>query len=83
MNETILSSIQSNAFQEIKNRVMKRFEVVDFFLYGSAARGEADEESDLDLMIIISDKRRNHKGGFTPVTTEEKRAKVIQYFYLF
>ncbi len=55
MNETILSSMQSDALREIKARVTKRFHVVDFLLYGSAVRGEAEPESDLDLLIIISE----------------------------
>ena len=54
-DKTILTSTQSEAFREIKTQVTKRFSVVDFLLYGSAARGEAEDESDLDLMIILSD----------------------------
>ncbi len=55
MNEKILSSTQSDALLEIKSRVRDRFHVKDFLLYGSAARGEAEHESDLDLMIVLSD----------------------------
>lgn len=55
MNEAVLSSVQSNALREIKVRVMENFDVVDFLLYGSAVRGEAEDESDLDLMIVISE----------------------------
>jgi uncharacterized protein len=55
MYDISLSSTQSEALGEIKARVMAGFSVVDFVLYGSAARGEADEESDVDLMIVLSD----------------------------
>ncbi len=55
MNETVLSSTQSGALREIKADVSRLFNVVDFILYGSAARGDAEDESDLDLMIIISE----------------------------
>jgi predicted nucleotidyltransferase len=54
MNETLLSSGQSDALREIRTRVMERFEVVEFLLYGSAARRDAEYESDLDLMIVVS-----------------------------
>jgi len=55
MNATPLSSRQSQALNEIKQKVSQRFSVEDYILYGSAARGEADEESDLDLLIVTSE----------------------------
>ncbi len=55
MNATPLSSKESQALNEIKQKVNKRFSIEDYILYGSAARGEADEESDLDLLIVTSD----------------------------
>jgi predicted nucleotidyltransferase len=35
-----------------KKKVTKRFSVETFILYGSAARGQLDAESDLDLLIV-------------------------------
>ena len=55
MNKMLLSSTQTKALREIKTKVMAGFPVVDFVLYGSAVRGEADDESDVDLMIVVSE----------------------------
>lgn len=55
MTEAKLNAVESEALHEIKERVAADFPVVDFILYGSAVRGEADEESDLDLMIVVSE----------------------------
>lgn len=55
MNEAPISQRESEALRIIKEKVSVAFSVVDFVLFGSAARGEADEESDRDLMIVVSE----------------------------
>jgi len=48
----ILTENQSKALEEIKNKINKEFEIESIILYGSVVRGELDEESDIDLLII-------------------------------
>ena len=52
LNEVSLTSIQREALTELRQRVSAEFEVDGIVLFGSVARGEADDESDLDLLIL-------------------------------
>jgi len=38
---------------EVARTLRDRFDVVEVILYGSAARGELDEESDIDLVVVL------------------------------
>jgi len=49
-----LTSKQLQALSEIKRRLLEKFDIKAFILYGSVARGQADEESDVDLLIVTS-----------------------------
>ena len=42
-----------SALQETKRRISAEFAVDRIVLFGSVVRGEADEESDVDLLIVL------------------------------
>lgn len=48
-----LKENEEKALEELKARLLKRFPDADIILYGSKASGRADEESDIDLLILI------------------------------
>ncbi len=41
------------ALSELKRKLEERFELIDFRIFGSKARGEAAPDSDIDVMIEI------------------------------
>ncbi|MBM4050496.1 MAG: nucleotidyltransferase domain-containing protein [Planctomycetes bacterium] len=47
-----LTPPQSQALSELRKRSSEEFDVESVTLYGSVARGEADEESDIDLLVL-------------------------------
>ncbi|MBI2503722.1 MAG: nucleotidyltransferase domain-containing protein [Candidatus Latescibacteria bacterium] len=47
-----LTSQQSLALTELRQKLADEFAVSEVILYGSVARGEAGEESDIDLLIV-------------------------------
>lgn len=55
MND-VLSSTEVNAIHELELEVKKRFKVKCISLFGSVARAEADDDSDMDVLIILSEK---------------------------
>ena len=44
-----------DALQAARNRISAEFAVDRVVLFGSVARGQADEESDVDLLIVLKD----------------------------
>jgi len=49
-----LTANQHKALQEIKETLKVRFDIKEFVLYGSVAREQAEEESDIDLLVVTS-----------------------------
>jgi predicted nucleotidyltransferase len=52
--------IKQHVIEEIKDRLVKAYNPLEIYLFGSYAWGTPSEESDLDLLIVIekSDERR-------------------------
>lgn len=51
--------------QEVTNRLVKTYDPLKIYLFGSYAWGHPDEESDVDLLIIVD--KSEEKGYSRPV----------------
>jgi predicted nucleotidyltransferase len=49
-----LAPNQQQALDELRRRLPAAFDIENLMLYGSIVRGEADEESDLDLLVVTT-----------------------------
>jgi predicted nucleotidyltransferase len=59
-----LNSNQKKALNELNKKLKSNFDIVETIIFGSAARGEMDSESDLDLLIVtakILDRTTRHQ----------------------
>ena len=54
INTIPITPKQFQALSEIKRRLLEKFDIKTLVLYGSVARGQADEESDADLLVVTS-----------------------------
>ncbi len=45
--------INKDLIEEVKKRLIKTYDPVTIYLFGSYAWGHPDEESDLDLLIVV------------------------------
>ncbi len=45
--------INKDVIEEVKNRLVKAYDPVAVYLFGSYAWGHPDDESDLDLLIVV------------------------------
>lgn len=52
LDDIVLTLDQRNALEVIRHRLYSQFQVHAVVLFGSVARGEADADSDVDLLII-------------------------------
>ena len=58
-----LSALERAALSDFRARLLERFGVrlVRFALFGSRARGEGHEESDLDLLVLVRSLSRDER----------------------
>ena len=54
INTIPITPKQFQVLSGIKRRLLEKFDIKTFVLYGSLARGQADEESDADLLVVTS-----------------------------
>jgi predicted nucleotidyltransferase len=54
LDQINLTPNQQQALSELRERLSGSFEIVTMTLYGSVVRGEAEDESDLDLLIVTA-----------------------------
>lgn len=52
LDQIKLTSNQEQVIAEFKRRLFISFDVVEMVIFGSVARGDADDESDLDMLIV-------------------------------
>ncbi len=62
MSKLTLSDNQKRALSKVKEAVSQKLKIDKFIVFGSVARGEADEESDMDVLILTK----------SPVSHKEK-----------
>ena len=55
LNDLILSANEFTAIQEATRQLKEAFPVVEVILFGSVARCEAQEGSDIDLLVLTSE----------------------------
>ncbi|MEW6408648.1 MAG: nucleotidyltransferase domain-containing protein [Nitrospirota bacterium] len=50
-----LSQKERDIIKEFKNKAMKQYpgEIINVIVFGSKARGDASEESDIDILVVI------------------------------
>jgi uncharacterized protein len=49
----LLKENEQTALRVLKDGLSSRYKLLDFRLYGSKARGDGDDESDIDIMIKL------------------------------
>ena len=62
--------------QKIKDYFNKRKEVAAVYLYGSQARGDAKKSSDIDLAVLVTNRRKYRGFGIPQVVFAQDLSKI-------
>lgn len=58
--------ITTEIIEEVKNRLIQTYDPIAIYLFGSYAWGNPDDESDLDILVVVrSSNQKNHKRCIT------------------
>jgi predicted nucleotidyltransferase len=52
IDQITLTPAQHKSLTELKRRISKSFDIKEIIIFGSVVRGEADNESDLDVLLV-------------------------------
>ena len=71
LNHIKLTLKQVQALRELKQKLAGSFDIVEMIIFGSVARGESDNESDLDILIVTkSPLKRTIRHRITDIACE-------------
>ena len=66
----MLSKIDKDIARELKNRLTKVIPILDFKIFGSRARGDASDESDLDVFIEVEQVTSNQRQQISEIACD-------------
>lgn len=68
----MLSTQEKDAIQRLKEKLQALVgnRLIQLTLFGSRARNQAGEDSDLDLLVVIRDLKREEKGAILDMTCD-------------
>ncbi len=66
-----LTSTQKKAIEVLKTKLLELFDIEQLILFGSTARGDFDDESDIDLLVLTkSEYSRSKRHEITDLVFE-------------